>query len=92
MHWSLFGTGECICCKFLELPEIAGHPPVLGTLPQGASKADCSTRCQAAVLPSFSEMANRGAVHFPSTSEESCCVKFPMPNSSVVTKSPGGTK
>lgn len=42
MHWSLFGTGECICCKFPELLEAGGYPSVLGTLPQGASKADCS--------------------------------------------------
>lgn len=28
MHWSLFGTGESICCKFLELLEIGGNLPV----------------------------------------------------------------
>lgn len=63
MRWSLFGTGECICYKFLELLEIAGNMPVLGTLPQGASKADCSIQCQTAVLASPSEMANRGGVY-----------------------------
>lgn len=33
-RWSLFGTGECICSKFLELLEINGSPSVLGHCPK----------------------------------------------------------